>query len=310
MFHSRLPRRGFTLIELLVVIAIIAILIGLLLPAVQKVREAAARIQCQNNLKQLALGMHNYHDSQNTLPAGMSPGTVNFGNLYCCWGTWQVAILPYIEQQNAFNLYVNYGGDDSTGPRYAAAPNTKVTTQRFKAMTCPSDIPNAPLSSITSHNYAVNYGNTGIYQPQSVVSGGTTVVFGGAPFTPNVGKRLTDISDGTSNTLLLSELIQGQRADLRGFGWWGPGGGFSTLNGPNSSIPDTPAQNCDANAPNPPCANATSNAGINLSARSNHTQGVNVALSDGSIRFVSNSVFLGTWRSLGTSQGGEVLGDY
>ncbi|HWG42312.1 MAG TPA: DUF1559 domain-containing protein [Gemmataceae bacterium] len=310
MFPSRVPRRGFTLIELLVVIAIIAILIGLLLPAVQKVREAAARMQCGNNLKQLALGMHNYHDTYGTFPAGMSPGTVNFGNSYCCWGTWQVAILPFIEQQNAFNRYVNYGGNDSTGPRYGAAPNTQVTKQRFKAMTCPSDMSNAPLGGITSHNYAVNYGNTGIYQPSSVVSGGSTAVFGGAPFSPSLGTKLTVITDGTSNTLMLSELIQGQRSDLRGFGWWGPGGGFSTLAGPNSSIPDAPAQNCDPNAPNPPCANATSNATINQSARSRHTQGVNIALCDGSIRFVSNAVFLGTWRSLGTSQGGEVFGDY
>lgn len=136
-------RQGFTLIELLVVIAIIAILIGLLLPAVQKIRAAAQRMQCNNNLKQLALGMHNYHDTRNELPSGMSPGTVNFGNLYCCWGTWQVAILPYVEQQQAFNLYVNYGGDDSTGPRYGASPNTAVTTVRYKVFTCPSDTPNA-----------------------------------------------------------------------------------------------------------------------------------------------------------------------
>src|SRR4051812_39498972 len=93
-------RQAFTLIELLVVIAIIAILIGLLVPAVQKVREAAARAQCQNNLKQLATGMHNFHDAHKRLPPGMSPGTVNFGDLYCCWGTWMVPILPYIEEEN------------------------------------------------------------------------------------------------------------------------------------------------------------------------------------------------------------------
>src|ERR1700675_2690320 len=105
-----MKRTAFTLIELLVVIAIIAILIALLVPAVQKVRDAAAATQCKNNLKQLALGMHNFHGAFKKLPPGMSPGTVNFGDLYCCWGTWMVAILPYIEQQSAFDQYSNYGG--------------------------------------------------------------------------------------------------------------------------------------------------------------------------------------------------------
>ncbi len=110
MIHATRKRSGFTLIELLVVIAIIAILIGLLLPAVQKVREAAAKTQCENNLKQLALAMHGYHDANHSFPAGMSPGTVNHGDFYCCWGTWMLPILPYIEQTSLFQMYTNYGG--------------------------------------------------------------------------------------------------------------------------------------------------------------------------------------------------------
>src|SRR5262245_17795151 len=115
-------RRGFTLIELLVVIAIIAILISLLVPAVQTVREAGTRVQCQHNLHQLGVAFHNHHDAKKALPPGVGP----YG---CCWGTWQMYILPYLEEQSAFQLLTNLGGNDNTGvapnvgARYNAGPN-------------------------------------------------------------------------------------------------------------------------------------------------------------------------------------------
>jgi prepilin-type N-terminal cleavage/methylation domain-containing protein len=296
----RRNRFAFTLIELLVVIAIIAILIGLLLPAVQKVREAAARSQCQNNLKQIGVAMHNYHDAIQTLPRGQGPS-------WCCWGTWQVLVLPYLEQEAISRLYVNWGGNDSTGPRYSAQPNiANVTSRRLKVLTCPSDIPNAPILTITSHNYSVNYGNTG-YGQQANLNG---VVFGTAPFTGGKAYKLTDVTDGTSNTMMVAEVIQGQRVDLRGFGWWGDASEFTAYLAPNSPLPDviyTPFY-CDNNKPNPPCTGTPTATNPSMyGSRSRHINGIQTVMCDGSVRFVNNSVQLANWRAMSTSQGGEVI---
>jgi len=141
-------RRAFTLVELLVVIAIFGTLVALLLPAVQAAREAAHRAQCQNNLKQVALSVLNYQSINKTLPGGV-------GTFGCCWGTWQMRVLPFLELQNMGDLYENLDGNDGTGPRYGAAPvNINVTSRRIPTLTCPSDTPNAPIGDppITNHN--------------------------------------------------------------------------------------------------------------------------------------------------------------
>ncbi|MBN9523863.1 DUF1559 domain-containing protein [bacterium] len=336
-------RPAFTLIELLVVIAIIAILIGLLLPAVQKVREAAARAKCQNNIKQIALANMSYESALGTFVPGVS-------RTGCCWGTWMVPILPYMEQQAMFSGYTNFGGLDNTGLRYAAGANlTNVSSKQLATFTCPSDQPQV-IGTITLHNYVLNAGNTNFYQvaqPTGCTGGTTTatsgcVSFGGAPFgwyedpaTLAAGadsspvdyaggnaasgksgrpRRITDISDGTSNTLCVSEVIQGQGGgDYRGFSWWGGGAGFTTFQTPNHrSAPDvmTGAGCTNLTTGNPPMPCTTTSTG-DLSrmqlARGRHTGGVNAAMCDGSVRFVRESVDLAAWRSAGTSQGGESI---
>ena len=172
-----LKRSGFTLIELLVVIAIIAILIGLLLPAVQKVREAAARMKCTNNLKQISLGIHNYESANGAFVPGV-------GKNGCCWGTWMIPVLPYVEQDNIFKTYVNFNGLDYSGPRYSGGVNGNVANKRLSVFTCPSDTPQS-WGSLTKHNYALNAGNTNLYQvnvPFGCTSGAGCIVYGGAPF--------------------------------------------------------------------------------------------------------------------------------
>ncbi|MBD3673001.1 MAG: DUF1559 domain-containing protein [Planctomycetaceae bacterium] len=291
--------RGFTLIELLVVIAIIAVLVALLLPAVQQAREAARRSSCKNNLKQLGLAMHNYHDVYTKFPRGAYS---------CCWGTWQVAILPYIEQAAVYQIYENSGGNDSTGPRYGSGVNLQVTRKRFNVLSCPSDLENAPISRITSHNYVVNFGNTSY--GQGTVNG---VKFLGAPFGRSRCYAMRDAVDGTSNTLLMAEVLQGQGRDLRGFSWWGDASQFTTYLTPNSALPDRiyTSYYCN-NDPilNLPCAASTSANPTMFASRSRHVGGVQTLLMDGSVRFISENIDLNTWRALSTPKGGEVISGF
>jgi prepilin-type N-terminal cleavage/methylation domain-containing protein/prepilin-type processing-associated H-X9-DG protein len=168
------PRTGFTLIELLVVIAIIAILIGLLLPAVQKVREAAARIQCQNNLKQIGLAMHNYHDNMHAFPPAFARPASGVG---LNWG-WGVLILPFVEQDNLYNQLNPLGTN--------LAHNATTNGPAPKVYLCPSDP--TPLVN----NYFSGYGKSNYACSEQICDGGSAY-------------QIKDITDGTSNTLLIGE---------------------------------------------------------------------------------------------------------
>jgi prepilin-type N-terminal cleavage/methylation domain-containing protein/prepilin-type processing-associated H-X9-DG protein len=320
-------RRGFTLIELLVVIAIIAVLIALLLPAVQAAREAARRMQCTNNLKQIGLAMHNYHDTVGTFPPGHR-ASVN--------GTWQTFVLPYLEGTPTYNAY-NHSGrylnpDGTKNPdgslRYGGAANTTVTRTRFNSLLCPCDTPYAP-GGITQHNYAVNFGNAGLFQELQKSTNGISYAtpyypngnWLGAPFSdsdpsnyPSRQKtyNVSTITDGTSNTLMASEVIQSADSSFRGYSWWGDAACFETWLAPNSPLPDVTQGYCSTlfpliALPSPPCTNTTGTQGPTYAARSRHPGGVNATLCDGSVKFIKNTISINIWRALSTSQGGEIV---
>jgi prepilin-type N-terminal cleavage/methylation domain-containing protein/prepilin-type processing-associated H-X9-DG protein len=315
---------GFTLVELLVVIAIIGLLIGLLLPAVQAARESARRTQCLNNLKQLGLAMQNYHETYKALPNGV-------GSHGCCWGTWQVLILPFLELEQQSELYLNFGGSDATGPRYGDAQNQPVTSNRIQTLTCPADMPSIHTGNQNArHNYVVNAGNTSLYARD--LNG---VRYGGAPFriyagspgvggadyddlnAPNVGDGpygkpvpFLEIIDGLSNTLLASETLQGPNNDHRGHIWWASVSGFVTYLTPNTREPDTLTGGTCRNMPelNLPCTTtATATRPRLIAARSRHPGGVQTVYCDGHAGFVTNNISITLWRALSTTKGGEPL---
>jgi prepilin-type N-terminal cleavage/methylation domain-containing protein/prepilin-type processing-associated H-X9-DG protein len=318
-------RPGFTLIELLVVIAIIAVLIALLLPAVQAAREAARRIQCTNNLKQLGLAMHNYHQSGGSLPIGrMGLGYTYPNSNNPNRRTWSLSILPQLEQGAAYQS-MNFSFSF-----YESANHTAVTAQ-VSTFHCPSD-PNAGVleqnggaSSRYHSNYMVNWGNTHFAQdkPTSYANypnpfvgpNGDTVPFMGAPFTSNESKDFSSFLDGTSNTLLMSEVVVGldQSAasgwDIRGDFFNDDRGCamFMTYTAPNSMTPDN-IYTTECNYPyqtNPPCIKTT--APTFAASRSFHPGGVNSLLGDGSVRYFKNTVSLPVWRALSTLAGNEVV---
>jgi prepilin-type N-terminal cleavage/methylation domain-containing protein/prepilin-type processing-associated H-X9-DG protein len=318
----RVPRRGFTLVELLVVLAIIAVLIGLLLPAVQKVREAAARAQCQNNLKQLALALHNYHDVNEKFPYAAK---VDDSSAY----TWTQAILPYLEQDNVGRGFFNLYDPGAPGPWGDDARLRGARTAVVKGLLCPADRGPAfdeldnPTRSRVRGNYRGCAGAGDVYTDAS--AGGMFAVMPGQGYGSAVCVRLLQATDGTSNTLLLSEGLVGQTPN--GSTWGGPMGDvhlgamggslFSTGSLPNSPLADLVSGPCPQDVGDggyqAPCVGldplpgiAGGSAGARAGARSRHRGGVNVALADGSVRFVSDRVSRRAWRALGTRAGGEV----
>lgn len=334
--YLKCSRRGFTLIELLVVIAIIAILIALLLPAVQQAREAARRTQCKNNLKQLGLALHNYHDTYNLFPPAhtrtqsASPAT---GALTGWRGfSAHAMLLPYIEQTNLYNQ-INFN------TYFDEASNTVSRRTKITAFLCPSDSPYPGSVDRGNNNYAGCMGpSLGQYVTPIGVRDGL--------FSFDVIVRMSDIRDGTSNTIAFAEQLVGDNNNnaytpgdvVRGITWSGstnykPTQGDLNTYGTACAAGKTnhhshngrewaigmPAQTlfntaAPPNWPYPTCQPCTGcgwmdSQGI-FPSRSRHTGGVQILLADGSGRFVSENIDLATWQGLGSVRGGEILGEY
>ena len=315
-------RRGaFTLIELLVVIAIIGVLIALLLPAVQKVREAANRVRCANNLKQLALAAHNHHDAKGQFPNGVHTVDTD-GGLYANGTCWEVELLPYFEQDNLKNRW------DYNDFRVNVAGDLNATTaQVLKVLLCPSDqLPDFVWHVIASDEFPQYAYAAGWYGLSSYGGNGGRRSYGFGQNTPTFDGifyqdssiRLADVIDGASNTFLFGErshddpefdrLTYTDDPDdypLAKCGKWAAV--FATLGG---SLPQhflsTPVP---INWRVPPDAVVGDGSIVNrLSAfGSNHPGGANFAFADGSVRFLSDNVPLETLQALSTRAGGEVV---
>lgn len=303
----RRPRGGFTLIELLVVIAIIGVLIGLLLPAVQKVRDAANRMKCSNNLKQLSLALHNYHGVYEVFPPGQwntNAADVTYYNRGC----WMPHTFPFMEQTTAFQDYKTYMDAGGRGDTY---PNSKRVMVGYM---CPSDPANPKIicaASFPNQGFHGNYvvcAATTVFNP----AGDTTGTKRDGIMYAQSKTRMADIVDGTSNTLLVSELILVTDTtvhDIRGryFNSYDGNCLFSTAQVPNGAAADVDV-NCIDVPKIAPCTKSTT--GSLQTARSYHAGGVNAANADGSVRFISNAVTPSVYLALGSRAGGEPPGDY
>jgi prepilin-type N-terminal cleavage/methylation domain-containing protein/prepilin-type processing-associated H-X9-DG protein len=302
---------GFTLVELLVVITIIGILIALLLPAVQAAREAARRMQCSNNLKQIGLAILNYESTNATLPIGMNNNTTGVGATNK-FHTAFPSLLPYVEQTAIYDQW-------RFDKRIYDSPNSELKLKQIAAFICPSDTAAGRSCSWGARsNYVLCFGSN------KAGKSGSDWTTDGA-FRRDVSKPLSAFTDGTSNTAVASEVIAGRddvftddnKQDARGI--WAEGSSmgaaaYTHLNTPNSSVGDAllmggGQENCVPSESVMPCVSTAGNTYYNeyASARSRHPGGVNLVFVDGHVTFYSDTVNWQTWQYISTIAGNEPI---
>lgn len=305
--------RGFTLIELLVVIAIIAVLIALLLPAVQQAREAARRTQCKNNLKNIGLAMHNYHDTHQVFTWGMDPHEA----------FWHGMILPQLEQNAIYSqiAWIESGiGNWDSGSFNTTACATVIPVFRCPSMPLPEHIDNQGISGRVPVSYRGSAGSNIYSDDISTIPAGSPA---GAMALEQVGLngmlfgvssvRVADVTDGTSMTIMIGESYtdtyskDGQQMDFWQIGspqtgGWNAGGtgGTEYTEGLGSCGPRL----------NSRLIPTASGVLMEIAFGSYHIGGANFGLADGSVRFISENISLPVYQGLGSRNGGEVIGEY